>query len=158
MHARGNGEVVLVVDDEPIIRMLVVEVLAEAGYTAVEAGDGPAALKMLQSEARIELLITDVGLPGGLNGRQVADAARVARPELRVIHRLCRKRRAQQRLSRPRHVGDHQAVREGGAGAQDPRIDRGIASRRRNGAARAARLRRARGSPVNGSSPIETPT
>ena len=84
-HARGNGEVVLVVDDEPTIRMLVVEVLDEAGYTAIEAGDGPAALKVLQSAARIDLLITDVGLPGGLNGRQVADAARVVRPELRVI-------------------------------------------------------------------------
>ena len=84
-QARGHGEVVLVVDDEPTIRMLVCEVLAEAGYTAIEAGDGPTALKVLQSQARIDLLITDVGLPGGLNGRQVADAARVARPALRVI-------------------------------------------------------------------------
>jgi PAS domain S-box-containing protein len=81
----GKGETVLVVDDEPTIRMLVGEVLADGGYTAIEASDGPAALKILQSSVRIDLLITDVGLPGGLNGRQVADAAREARPGLHVI-------------------------------------------------------------------------
>jgi PAS domain S-box-containing protein len=83
--ARGDGEVVLVIDDEPSIRMLISEVLDEAGYTAIEVGDGPAGLRILQSNARIDLLITDVGLPGGLNGRQVADAARVLRPELKVL-------------------------------------------------------------------------
>ena len=50
--------------------------LEEAGYRAIEAVDGPSGLKVLQSDARIDLLITDVGLPGGMNGRQVADAAR----------------------------------------------------------------------------------
>ena len=59
---------------------LIVEVLREAGYTALEAADGPSALKVLQSGVRIDLLITDVGLPGGMNGRQIADAARVSRP------------------------------------------------------------------------------
>jgi len=78
------GGTVLVVDDEPSLRMLVTEILREMGYHAIEAADGPAAVRILQSDARIDLLVTDVGLPG-LNGRQVADAARVARPELRVL-------------------------------------------------------------------------
>ncbi len=79
------GETVLVVDDEPTIRMLVAEVLEDLGYVAIEAADGAAALAVLQSDARIDLLVTDVGLPGGLNGRQVADQGRVARPGLRVL-------------------------------------------------------------------------
>jgi CheY-like chemotaxis protein len=81
----GAGEVVLVIDDEPTIRMLIVEVLREAGYVAVEAFDAQSALRALESLSRIDLLITDVGLPGGLNGRQIADAARVKRPDLRVL-------------------------------------------------------------------------
>jgi CheY-like chemotaxis protein len=84
-EAGGEGEVVLVIDDEPTIRMLIGEVLAESGYAVVEAPDGPAGLKVLESNARIDLLITDVGLPGGMNGRQVADAARVGRPDLKVL-------------------------------------------------------------------------
>jgi PAS domain S-box-containing protein len=81
----STGETVLVVDDEPTIRMLIVDTLGELGYACAEAADGPAGLKILQSGARIDLLITDVGLPGGLNGRQVADAARVLRPDLKVL-------------------------------------------------------------------------
>ena len=81
----GHGETVLVIDDEPMVRMLIVEVLEDAGYVAIEAADGPAGLKILQSDARIDLLITDVGLPGGMNGRQVADAARIKRPTLKVL-------------------------------------------------------------------------
>lgn len=81
----GAGESVLVIDDEPTIRMLIVEVLEEHGYAAIEASDGPSALRMLESTIRIDLLITDVGLPGGMNGRQVADSARVARPNLKVL-------------------------------------------------------------------------
>ena len=84
-QATGEGEVVLVIDDEPTVRMLVAEVLAELGYAVIEAPDGPAGLKVLDSNARIDLLITDVGLPGGMNGRQVADAARVGRPDLKVL-------------------------------------------------------------------------
>ncbi|MFC0384956.1 PAS domain-containing protein [Muricoccus vinaceus] len=79
------GETVLVVDDEPTVRMLVTEVLEELGYAAVEAADGPSALTVLRSGARLDLLITDVGLPGGMNGRQVADAARALRPDLPVL-------------------------------------------------------------------------
>ena len=80
-----QGETVLVVDDEPTVRMLVTEVLGDLGYTAIEAADGPAGLKVLQSDVRIDLLVTDVGLPGGMNGRQVADAGRAVRPGLKVL-------------------------------------------------------------------------
>ena len=79
------GETVLVIDDEPTVRMLVTEVLEDLGYAAIEAADGPSGLRVLQSSARVDLLVTDVGLPGGMNGRQVADAARVARPDLKVL-------------------------------------------------------------------------
>ena len=79
------GETVLVVDDEPTVRMLVTEVLEDLGYAAIEAGDGASGLKVLQSDVRIDLLVTDVGLPGGLNGRQMADAARERRPDLKVL-------------------------------------------------------------------------
>ena len=65
--------------------MLIAEVLAESGYAVIEAPDGPTGLKILDSTSRIDLLITDVGLPGGMNGRQVADAARVSRPNLKVL-------------------------------------------------------------------------
>ena len=81
----GQGETVLVIDDEPTVRMLMVEVLEESGYAIIEAGDGPSGLKILQSDLRIDLLVTDVGLPGGMNGRQVADAARASRPDLKVL-------------------------------------------------------------------------
>ena len=80
-----DGQTVLVVDDEPTVRMLVTEVLEDLGYRAIEAGDGAAGLLVLQSDVRVDLLVTDVGLPGGMNGRQVADAARVARPDLKVL-------------------------------------------------------------------------
>ena len=79
------GETVLVVDDEPTIRMLLADVLNGQGYTAIEAEEGAMALRILQSDARVDLLIPDVGLPGGMNGRQLADAARVTRPDLKVL-------------------------------------------------------------------------
>jgi PAS domain S-box-containing protein len=81
----GVGETVLIVDDEPSVRMLVTEVLAELGYTAIEAADGASALQVLRSDARIDLLVTDVGLPGGMNGRQLADFGRTARPALKIL-------------------------------------------------------------------------
>jgi CheY-like chemotaxis protein len=80
----AHGETVLIVDDEEIVRMLMVDVLREAGYRTLEAEAGAAGLKVLQSQVRVDLLITDVGLPGGVNGRQVADAARVIRPDLKA--------------------------------------------------------------------------
>ena len=83
-HRAEAGEVVLVIEDESAVRDLVVDVLTELGYRTVQASDGPAGLKLLQSGMRIDLLITDIGLPG-LNGRQVVDAARVQRPDLKVL-------------------------------------------------------------------------
>jgi PAS domain S-box-containing protein len=78
------GEIVLVVDDEAAVRMVITETLGELGYVALEAIDGPSGLRLLQSDVRLDLLITDVGLPG-LNGRQLADAARSVRPDLPVL-------------------------------------------------------------------------
>jgi PAS domain S-box-containing protein len=79
-----HGERVLVVEDDDTVRALVVEVLGELGYATWEAPDGPAGLRIAQSDARIDLLVTDVGLPG-LNGRQLADQARATRPGLKVL-------------------------------------------------------------------------
>jgi PAS domain S-box-containing protein len=76
---------ILVVDDEPTVRMLVVEVAEDLGYEVLEAFDGPSAVRALQANPGIDLLITDVGLPGGMNGRQVADAALDLYPVLKVL-------------------------------------------------------------------------
>ena len=81
----GGHEAVLVVDDEPTVRMLVGEVLRELGYTALEAADGASGLRILQAQPSVDLLVTDVGLPGGMNGRQLADVARLTHPQLKVL-------------------------------------------------------------------------
>ncbi|GKS85782.1 response regulator [Acidovorax sp. SUPP1855] len=81
---QGSGTV-LVVDDEPSVRSLVVEVLQEMGYDTIEAQDGASGLLVLQSSTHLDLLITDVGLPGGMNGRQMADSGRVYRPDLKIL-------------------------------------------------------------------------
>ncbi|UHS59627.1 response regulator [Agrobacterium vaccinii] len=78
-------ETVLVVDDEPTVRMLISDVLQEFGYTVIEAADSATGLKILQSDVGIDLLVSDVGLPGGMDGRQMADAARQSRPGLKVL-------------------------------------------------------------------------
>jgi PAS domain S-box-containing protein len=83
-HESHEGETVLVVEDEAIVRGLIVEVLGELGYRVIEVADGPSALTILESDKHIDLLVTDIGLPG-LNGRQVADAARVRRPGLKTL-------------------------------------------------------------------------
>ena len=80
-----SGATVLVVDDEPAVRALITDILGERGYHAIEAGDGPAGLAILKTKTRVDLLITDVGLPKGMNGRQLADAARVGRPDLKIL-------------------------------------------------------------------------
>ena len=80
-----DGATVIVVDDEPTIRMLAIEILSELGYTMLEAGDGASALRLLHAGARPHLLVTDVGLPGDMNGRQVADAALALIPGLKVL-------------------------------------------------------------------------
>jgi CheY-like chemotaxis protein len=79
------GQTVLVVDDEANVRMLVVEVLRELGYQVVEAADGAEGMEALHTNREIDLLVTDVGLPGGMNGRQLADAARERLPGLKVL-------------------------------------------------------------------------
>ncbi|MBM0139236.1 response regulator [Pseudomonas cannabina] len=84
--APGTGdETILVVDDEPAVRLLIAELLEDLGHVVLQAEKGSDALAILQSKAAIDLLITDVGLPGGMNGRQVADAARDVRPDLKVL-------------------------------------------------------------------------
>jgi PAS domain S-box-containing protein len=80
----SRGERVLVVEDEPDVRMLVVDVLSDLGYVVLDAGDGPSALLHLQANERIDLLVSDVGLPG-MNGRELAEIARQYRPGLKVL-------------------------------------------------------------------------
>jgi len=80
-----SSETILLVDDEPLIRMVGAEQLQELGYTVIEAAEAASALRILNSNRTIDLLITDVGLPGGMNGRQLADAAREQRPDLQVL-------------------------------------------------------------------------
>jgi PAS domain S-box-containing protein len=81
---RGAGEIVLVVEDDSSVRLLITEVLHELGYTAIEVSDGRSALPILTSDARIDLMISDVGLPG-LDGKKLADIARQHRPNLPVL-------------------------------------------------------------------------
>ena len=79
------GAVVLVVDDELPVRMVIADVLSDFGYTVLEASEGSSGLKILEAGTLVDLLITDVGLPGGMNGRQLVDAARQRRPDLKVL-------------------------------------------------------------------------
>jgi PAS domain S-box-containing protein len=81
----GGDATVLVVDDEPSVRVIVREVLQELGYEVLEAENGASGLQILESGIGLDLLITDVGLPGGINGRQLADAAQAARPSLKIL-------------------------------------------------------------------------
>ncbi|WP_122269356.1 hybrid sensor histidine kinase/response regulator [Pseudomonas savastanoi] len=83
--AQHTGETVLIVDDEPSVRMLVAEVITGLGYNCLEAGDAQSGLQILQSDTRIDLLISDIGLPGGMNGREMADAAGDCRPGLPTL-------------------------------------------------------------------------
>jgi signal transduction histidine kinase len=77
--------VVLLVEDEVEVRNAVVEVLLDLGYTVLEAGDAPSALKIATHQPRLDLLLSDVGLPGGMNGRQLADAMLFNQPDLKVL-------------------------------------------------------------------------
>ena len=84
LHAEA-GAVILLVEDEVAVRMVVVELLSDLGYTVLEADNSQSGLRIIETRARIDLLLTDVGLPGGMNGRQLADAAREQRPGLKVL-------------------------------------------------------------------------
>ncbi len=81
----ARSEVVLVVEDEEAVRGFTVEMLRELGYGVLEAANGHAALRLIESNMAIQLLFTDVGLPGGMNGRQLADEATKLRPSLKVL-------------------------------------------------------------------------
>jgi PAS domain S-box-containing protein len=83
-HRAEANEVVLIVEDEALLRLLIVETLNDLGYQVLETADSAAALRILQSSQRVDLLVSDIGLPG-LNGRQLADAARLQRPGLKVV-------------------------------------------------------------------------
>jgi PAS domain S-box-containing protein len=83
--ARTPGETVLVVEDDEDVRSYSADILRGLGYRVVEAPEGPGALRLLDSDPEIRLLFTDVGLPGGLNGRQLADEAKRRRPDLKVL-------------------------------------------------------------------------
>jgi PAS domain S-box-containing protein len=80
----GTGETVLLVEDEPSVRLLIAEVLRELGYALIEAANAEMAMPILASNVRLDLMITDVGLPG-LNGRQLAEIGRRHRPQLKVL-------------------------------------------------------------------------
>jgi signal transduction histidine kinase len=82
----GGGELILVVEDDDDVRAATVTMLRDLGYDVREAFDGPAALRLLAQDKDIRLLFTDIGLPGGLNGRQLADEARNIRPTLLVLY------------------------------------------------------------------------
>ena len=89
MEARAprssSGQTVLVVEDEADVRAYTTSILRELGYRVLEAGTVAAALQILRLHPEVLLLFTDVGLPGGMNGRQLADAARKLRPDLKVL-------------------------------------------------------------------------
>jgi PAS domain S-box-containing protein len=81
----GRGEKVLIVEDEAAVRSWVASTIAGLGYTPLEVADGRAALKILEADNGVAVLFTDVMLPGGMTGLELADAARRLRPDLRVL-------------------------------------------------------------------------
>ena len=84
-YARANGERILLVDDESSLRSMIKEALDEEGFEVFVAGDANAALQQFQALGSVDLLITDIGLPGGFNGRQLANALRMLQPEQRIL-------------------------------------------------------------------------
>ena len=80
-----SGTLILLVDDEPLVRMAASEHLQDLGYIVLEAGHANEALQVFDGNSSIALLVTDVGLPGIINGRQLAEAIRVKRPDLEVL-------------------------------------------------------------------------
>jgi CheY-like chemotaxis protein len=80
-----SGSTILVVDDEPFVAMLITDVLEELGCIIIDASNGAMALDVLRSDQRVDMMITDIGLPGGMNGRQLAATARTLRPALKVL-------------------------------------------------------------------------
>ena len=83
---RGRSELVLVVEDDPDVRDYTVEMVGDLGYSVLSAPDGASALRLLDSHREVSLLFTDVGLPGGMNGRQLAEQALRRQPQLKVLY------------------------------------------------------------------------
>jgi CheY-like chemotaxis protein len=83
--ARGGGETIVVVEDDEVVRTLAVEALRSLGYTVHAAATGPEGVRLLDELGSVHLLLSDIGLPGGISGKQLADTARSARPQLKVI-------------------------------------------------------------------------
>jgi PAS domain S-box-containing protein len=81
---RATGQTILVVEDEPVVRGIMIEMLLNEGYRILEATDGPSGLQILNQDIRVDLLVTDVGLPG-MSGREFADYAREVRPDLNIL-------------------------------------------------------------------------
>jgi CheY-like chemotaxis protein len=82
---KGNGEVILVVDDETGLREIAVELLTDQGYAPYEAIDSASAMKQFEKLDRVDLLITDIGLPGAINGLALAKTLKAQRPQLKVL-------------------------------------------------------------------------
>jgi CheY-like chemotaxis protein len=80
-----SEETILVLEDDDDVRTYSVETLREIGYRVIEAHDGPSALRLLERQLRVDLLFSDVVLPGGLTGAQVSAQARAMRPGLKVL-------------------------------------------------------------------------
>jgi PAS domain S-box-containing protein len=82
---RGSGETILVVEDEHDVRRFAIDMLQELGYRVLDAPDGVTGLRVIDAHREIALLFTDVGLPGGMNGRHLADEALRRRPDLKIL-------------------------------------------------------------------------
>ncbi|MBV8836961.1 MAG: response regulator, partial [Alphaproteobacteria bacterium] len=82
---RGGTETVLVVEDDKLVRSNAVMQLASLGYKTIEAATGPEALRLIDNNGAIDLLFTDVVIPGGMNGRELADTAQRKKPEIRIL-------------------------------------------------------------------------
>ncbi|MCQ0990484.1 response regulator [Jiella marina] len=85
MSAQPTPTVVLVIEDEPLLRMMAVELIEEAGFTAIEAGDGAEALRILESRGDVGIVFSDVDLPGGMNGIDLAAMIRDRWPAIEII-------------------------------------------------------------------------
>ena len=85
-EVRGGHETILVVEDDPLVRGQVVAQLGSLGYAIISAEDGPAALALVELGAAFDLLFTDMIMPGGMTGRQLADEVAKRRPSLRVLY------------------------------------------------------------------------
>jgi CheY-like chemotaxis protein len=83
--APARGETLLVVEDDEVVRTLAVEALAGLGYDVHAAATAPEGARLLNELGHVDLLLSDIGLPGGISGKELADAARASRPDLKVI-------------------------------------------------------------------------